>query len=29
MFVVIDDPAANLAILLDQGMARLEEGLRL
>jgi AcrR family transcriptional regulator len=29
MFVVVDDPAANLAVLLDQGMARLAEGLRL
>jgi AcrR family transcriptional regulator len=29
MFAVIDDPTVNLAALLDQGMARLEAGLRL
>jgi len=29
MFVMIDDPTADLHVLLDQGMARLQEGLGL
>jgi phage tail sheath protein FI len=29
MFAIMDDPTVNLATLLDQGMARLEAGLRL
>jgi len=29
MLVVVDDPAADLHVLLDQGMARLQAGLGL